>query len=463
MDGIMAKETVVSSYGSYQQYKEELDKELTQAAEGFVRIGYLLKVARDTDILKESGYENVVDFAKAEYGIDKTQVSRFIHINDRFAEGGYSDRLEEKYRRFGYAKLTIMLQLPDEINEELPDSLSKAEVQEIREEVEAEQNISEIELAIEKTEVAPVQQETQTEDLLLHQAAAQLCREQQDLFRKLWDEQNDLENMQDTLVPQGEAVLMVRIPGTGRLMISIKDQETSITNVRSNEKERYETSIFLNEIRNICAQGQSPEEAFRIEFGEEMEAPAPERTVEDVKSKEPKQRKESKVTKAKTVKEEPAAAVEEPVEEEQLPGQMDVNDYPEILPDGVETGVEEANENGEAGNELAGSGDGQEYQQAGNNTGEQESDDSAEHNEVNGAAEDDGCTADNEAIGQQDAEEEAWVEARNAVINLQRQFNAYFGHEKDVTTSTVKCLYNKAINAAAALEKILMERERKHE
>lgn len=71
---------------TYQEYKQELDAVLTRTAEDFVQIGYLLKVARDTNILAESGYATVTDFAKAEYGIDKTQVSRFISINDRFSE-----------------------------------------------------------------------------------------------------------------------------------------------------------------------------------------------------------------------------------------------------------------------------------------------------------------------------------------------------------------------------------------
>lgn len=73
----------VIEYRNYAEYKQELDTELKKTAEGFVRIGYLLKVARDTRILAESGYQNVVEFAKAEYGIDKTQVSRFMNINDR--------------------------------------------------------------------------------------------------------------------------------------------------------------------------------------------------------------------------------------------------------------------------------------------------------------------------------------------------------------------------------------------
>ena len=98
---------------TYQEYKKELDAVLTRTAEDFVQIGYLLKVARDTNVLAESGYATVTDFARAEYGIDKTQVSRFISINDRFSEDGYSDHLLPSYKGFGYAKLTLMLQIPD--------------------------------------------------------------------------------------------------------------------------------------------------------------------------------------------------------------------------------------------------------------------------------------------------------------------------------------------------------------
>ena len=39
---------------TYGDFKRELDKTFTGISEGFVRAGYLLKQARDTDILKES-------------------------------------------------------------------------------------------------------------------------------------------------------------------------------------------------------------------------------------------------------------------------------------------------------------------------------------------------------------------------------------------------------------------------
>lgn len=132
----MGKKSV--GYSNYADFKEALDNVVEKVEEGFVQIGYHLKVARDTDILQESGYANVNEFAEAEYGLDKTSVSRFIAINDNFAENGYSPVLQEKYRGFGRAKLSIMLMLPENINEELSSQYSKAEINEIKREIDEE-------------------------------------------------------------------------------------------------------------------------------------------------------------------------------------------------------------------------------------------------------------------------------------------------------------------------------------
>ena len=51
----------------YLTFKKELDTELNKAADGFVKIGYLLRRAEDSDILRTSGYRNVTEFAAAEY------------------------------------------------------------------------------------------------------------------------------------------------------------------------------------------------------------------------------------------------------------------------------------------------------------------------------------------------------------------------------------------------------------
>lgn len=228
----------ITAYKSYQEYKHELDTELTKTTEGFVRIGYLLKVARDTDILKESGYANVVDFAKAEYGIDKTQVSRFIHINDKFSEGGYSDHLLPKYQGFGYAKLSLMMLLPDEINEELSPDYSKADIQSIKDEVDAESQITDIEVMLEEKDQAE-------KDLsLITQVIRRTLEENPEVFRdihKAFQERKSIEDLQNILGPNGDKVYNTRIPGTGRMMLIIKDKapDVILINMRQGNEKTY--------------------------------------------------------------------------------------------------------------------------------------------------------------------------------------------------------------------------------
>ena len=317
---------------TYQEYKKELDAVLTRTAEDFVQIGYLLKVARDTNILAESGYATVTDFARAEYGIDKTQVSRFISINDRFSEDGYSDHLLPSYKGFGYAKLTLMLQIPDEINEVLPPTLSKAEIQDIKDEVDAESKVTDIEVEIERAEVAAVTDKPMLppEGSPLYRNLWQLGKEQEDLFRKLWricflhtafGNKNNAEIM-DVLIPQGDAVYTVRIPGERRTQIIVNSDGATIVNLKTLERSRYTEDQICDAVRSLIDGGSSPEEQYKKLYGEDLtpEEPeiAPVQPTDSPKEKKPEKRKESRVTKANT---EPKKKPKDP---EKKPEQMTI-------------------------------------------------------------------------------------------------------------------------------------------
>lgn len=314
---------------TYQEYKQELDAVLTRTAEDFVQIGYLLKVARDTNILAESGYATVTDFAKAEYGIDKTQVSRFISINDRFSENGYSDHLMQNYQGFGYAKLTLMLQIPNEINEALPPTLSKTEIQAIKDEVDAESQVSDIEVEIEKAEAAAVTDKPMLppEGSPLQRNLWQLGKEQEDLFRKLWEICNKSNYprstaIMDALIPQGDAVYTVRIPGERRTQIIINSDGATVINLKTLERHEYAPQKICLEVDSLFLGGSSPEERYKKLYGEDLtpEEPeiAPVQPDETPKEKKPEKRKESRVTKANT---EPKKKPKEP---ENKPEQMTI-------------------------------------------------------------------------------------------------------------------------------------------
>lgn len=315
---------------TYQEYKKELDAVLTRTAEDFVQIGYLLKVARDTNVLAESGYATVTDFARAEYGIDKTQVSRFISINDRFSEDGYSDHLLTSYKGFGYAKLTLMLQIPDEINEVLPPTLSKAEIQDIKDEVDAESKVTDIEVEIEKAEAAAVTDWSilPPEGSPLKRNLWQLGKEQENLFRKLWEICNKGQyprsaSIMDALIPQGDAVYTVRIPGERRTQIIINSDGATVINLKTLERSKYIPQDICYEVEELLNGGSSPEEQYKMLYCENMtpEEPevAPVQPDETPKEKKPEKRKESRVTKANTEKKKPKEPEKKP-EQMTIPG-----------------------------------------------------------------------------------------------------------------------------------------------
>lgn len=295
-----------AAYTDYREYKAALDAELQQSTESFVRIGYMLKLARDTDILQGSGYTNVNDFARAEYNIDKTLVSRFISINDRFSEGGNSDCLKEQYRGFGYAKLAIMLQLPDAVNEEITPAYSKADVLALKEEVDAERAVTDIEVMLEeKNEVQEAM--ANSLDRVMYQLGHD-CPEVYAGFhrgiRAAGEEKEVYRTIQEILAPSGEGIHSVRIMGIGRLLLSVKgtDREVTLTNVRSGEKENYTWEQMAAAVRNIIDIGKEARESYEAVYGEkypveEKKEVAPVQP-EAGQKEAPKPKKQGKVTKA---------------------------------------------------------------------------------------------------------------------------------------------------------------------
>lgn len=261
---------------SYVDFKASMDAVVERVEEGFVQIGYYLKIARDTHVLQESGYKSVTDFAAAEYGLDKSAVSRFIAINDRFAEDGYSDRLKDQYRGMGRAKLSVMLLLPEEITEELTPDYSKSDIQKIKDEVEKEKKVTDLEVMMEQQDF-----DTELLDNNLKRAMYQLGHDIPELHRKIWNVWQIWNGWQQTkrpglpreimdiLAPAGEGMHSVRVAGIGRLMITLHgaDQDIALINVRSGEKEKYSWDDMIEAI-GLLMEGDTPEESWAKTYGE---------------------------------------------------------------------------------------------------------------------------------------------------------------------------------------------------
>ena len=307
MEMIMQETEEVKKKVTYREFETAMDSEMSKEAEGFVRIGYLFKMARDTDVLQESGYSSYLEFAEKKYSLDKSQVSRFINIHTKFSDPNDPTRLSEKYQGFGSAKLALMLTLPDTIIEELTPTFAKSDIQAVKKEIEAEGKISDLEVLMEQTETRK-EADGQQEPDILHQVVDQIL--DGDLYMRIKIRQalrsarkNAL--IQEILAPAGEAMHSVRIKGVGRLMLSVKglDTEIALINVRSDSKEMYSWETVIRTVEDYCTSHSDPEPGQKTEV-----APVqPEQ--------KPEKRKISKVTKARESEELPSRSRKEPQEE----------------------------------------------------------------------------------------------------------------------------------------------------
>lgn len=303
----------------YEEYRAELGAELASASESFVRIGYLLKVARDTDILKYSEHTTYVDFAKAEFGLEKTQVSRFIRINDRFSEGGNSMELKEEYKGFGTRKLGVMLTLPEEITEELSPEYTVEDIETIQKEVKEEQAITPIEDYVEKVKAEESNDAGAklAKDDILAAAVFEIGKAYPEVFERMYGANNL--NYKKMLAPIADQMYIVRVMGTGKLMVICKESEISIINARTNEKTSRTWEEMLVEWMLLFTSHEwgceeTYKELYGIDFPKKEVAPV---QLEKKEAPKPKTDNKKVKTPAKPVKkEEPKVEVKEDVEEE---------------------------------------------------------------------------------------------------------------------------------------------------
>jgi hypothetical protein len=116
----------------WMEMKTRLRQELQNVSMAFVRIGYVLRKIRDGKLYETDGYKSVAEFAKAEYGIDASTVSRFMSINERYSIDGYSERLDPQYIGYGQSKLSEMLALPASDMEIVSPEMSREDIRDLR-------------------------------------------------------------------------------------------------------------------------------------------------------------------------------------------------------------------------------------------------------------------------------------------------------------------------------------------
>lgn len=131
---------------TYEEAKDCLNDEMRNIKNGFVAAGFYMKYIRDNELYKEAGYSSIWEFAESNYGISKTTASRWMAINDKFSKGGNSPFLEEQYECFEKSQLQEMLYLDDKQMEKVKPEMTTKEIRGIRKEEKKPQKPDETEV-----------------------------------------------------------------------------------------------------------------------------------------------------------------------------------------------------------------------------------------------------------------------------------------------------------------------------
>lgn len=287
----------------YQGFKRDTDLAVEKIrtgamtmVQGAVELGYQLKVARDTGILQESGYSSMGEFARSEYGLRPDQTTRYMQLNDKYSEDGYSRRLKEKYTGIGKTILMEMLTLPDIISDEITENFSKEDVRALSAELKEENEITDLEVMMEETDQA--QEELPS---ILEQTAYQLGKDQPQIYTDLFEALciNESQAAAEILAPDEEKIYSLRIPGTGRVLLSLKlsEQQVRLINIRSQEKEDFTWQQLEKALRNLMDFTNGPKESWEKQYGEKF----PKEEPKEIKP----EKKQPKVQKAKKPQEKP--------------------------------------------------------------------------------------------------------------------------------------------------------------
>lgn len=263
-------------YGGYKGFKAKMDYVIGRTANDFAEIGQMLKEARDTDILKDSGYSGMGEFALKEYGLRPDQTSRFIGVFEKF--GNPNGGLKEEYQSHGLTKLSEMLSLPDSVAEAIPADLSKEEIRQIKEEVRQEQSITPLEVAMEG------QQADNPLTAMLKAYFHGKPAEFRGIFEK-WEETkteaDEKSLILDVLASSGVAVLESRPAGLGKILLTFdgEEKEPKLTQIREDqtsdvkwlELQSTMDEILKGPMGEDAQEGwETPEEAWEGLYGEEM-------------------------------------------------------------------------------------------------------------------------------------------------------------------------------------------------
>lgn len=320
----------------WMQWKEDIRRKLKETAGNFVYIGCRLRQIRDSGML--DGAADIFEFARREYGLSKSTTSRFIAVNERFADPYNPLLIKEEFENIGSSKLSEMLTLPDSECELITEKTTVKEIRDLKafnKEAEKLENIEESTLSAVATSQQTTENEPNPEQPAVDYTPLQKCiieyfREKQGLLNKALGQirEKKWKEAYETVNPGGYVSC-----NKGLCFLFMYDFNSGISYKLMTEPAPVNMNWedFLMDVAEIYGE-QSWEEFYGKPEKKEPEMEEPEMEEPEKTKEQPKQQTihsvEPSVPDPDPIPEEPEKAEmqgEAPEEaEQQLPGQMEV-------------------------------------------------------------------------------------------------------------------------------------------
>lgn len=113
----------------YMGIKKDIHENITNIAKSFVRIGQMLYKIDQAKAYEIDGYKTLADFAKAEYDMTASGVSRFVKVYKKYCEG---NAIRQEYEDYTYAQLVEMLNLPEEDQQLIRPDTPREDIRELK-------------------------------------------------------------------------------------------------------------------------------------------------------------------------------------------------------------------------------------------------------------------------------------------------------------------------------------------
>lgn len=287
------------------EMKRKLRKELQGVKQSFVRIGYALRKIDDQEFYKQDGYKSIAEFAKEEYGLEPSTTSRFMSINREYSVDGYSETLRPEFADLGRSQLEEMLKLPERDRTMIQPETSREDIRELK--------------RFNKTEPAAGVADD------IHQLVEKFYHDNPEILNAVFSEpeydEQTIKHFAEIVNPGGN-----RSYKKGLYFLMMYENRVVVKKFGADPQDLTWWE-FWQITRNIFGEAAAGSKTWQNYFGGEEKKEKPEA---DITEENNHMQSETDETRPEAQMEKPADQKEDSRSEE-ISGQMEIQDYPEIL------------------------------------------------------------------------------------------------------------------------------------